>query len=346
MEWTGMRMANSTSISAVSITSRVLGDAERIKFDNAQIALDGNPGTGALDLAHGEGGRPTLSGTLAFDTLDLGPFVSAFTPLANPSALSADDIDATLAGLLNLDLRLSAVKATAGNIPLTALAATIQVKDGLSVFDVSDAAAFGGNIQTGIRFDRTPGGTLAEIRLLASDINGAAFGSAVGMTRLMPTGKGTVSVILKGPGKSWNSVMENADGSISATFGPGALSGLDLAAFLKRNSEGGFFPLDDVANGSVPIDGAEFKANVAKGVVRIEKAQANQGTSRLWLTGIMPYAGRGLALTGGISNQQPAAASGGESAEAPAPAARQTQFFVGGSWTAPFISPIAGPGPN
>lgn len=346
MEWTGMRMANSTSISAVSITSRVLGDAERIKFDNAQIALDGNPGTGVLDLAHGEGGRPTLSGTLAFDTLDLGPFVSAFTPLANPSALSADDIDATLAGLLNLDLRLSAVKATAGNIPLTALAATIQVKDGLSVFDVSDAAAFGGNIQTGIRFDRTPGGTLAEIRLLASDINGAAFGSAVGMTRLMPTGKGTVSVILKGPGKSWNSVMENADGSISATFGPGALSGLDLAAFLKRNSEGGFFPLDDVANGSVPIDGAEFKASVAKGVVRIEKAQANQGTSRLWLTGIMPYAGRGLALTGGISNQQPAAAPGGESAEAPAPAARQTQFFVGGSWTAPFISPIAGPGPN
>lgn len=347
MEWTGMRMANSTSISAVSISSRLLGDAERMKFENAQIALGGNPGTGALDLGYGEGGRPTLSGTLAFDTLDLGPFVSAFTPLANPSALSADDIDATLAGLLNLDLRLSAVKATAGNIPLTALAATIQVKDGLSVFDVSDAAAFGGNIQTGIRFDRTPGGTLAEIRLLASDINGAAFGSAVGMTRLMPTGKGTVSVILKGPGKSWNSVMENADGSISATFGPGALSGLDLAAFLKRNSEGGFFPLDDVANGSVPIDGAEFKASVAKGVVRIEKAQANQGASRLWLTGIMPYAGRGLALTGGISNQQPpAAASGGESAEAPAPAARQTQFFVGGSWTAPFISPIAGPGPN
>lgn len=343
MEWTGMRMANATSVSAISVSSHVMGDAERMKFDNAQIALDKNPGTGALDLAYGEAGRPILSGTLAFDTLDLGPFVSAFAPLANPSALSADDIDATLAGLLNLDLRLSAAKATAGGIALAALAATIQVKDGLSVFDVSDAAAFGGNIQTGIRFDRTPGGTQAEMRLLASDINGAAFGAAIGMTRLMPTGKGTVSVILKGPGKGWDSVMENADGSISATFGPGALSGLDLAAFLKRNAEGGFFPLDDVANGSVPIDGAEFKANVAKGVVRIEKAQANQGSSRLWLTGIMPYAGRGLALTGGVSNQQPATAANGESAETPAPPDRQTQFFVGGSWTAPFVSPIAGP---
>ncbi len=166
------------------------------------------------------------------------------------------------------------------------------------------------------------------------------------MTRLMPTGKGTISVILKGPGKGWHSVMESADGSISATFGPGTLSGLDLAAFIRRNGEGGFFPLDDVDDGSVPIDGSELKASVAKGVVRIEKAQANHGGSRLWLTGIMPYAGRGLALTGGIASQQPPAAANGESGEAPAPPPNQTLFFVGGSWTAPFLSPISGSGQN
>ena len=346
MEWTGMRMASATTIAAMSVSSHVSGDAERVKLDNTQITLGKNPGTGVLDLAFGEHGRPTLSGTLAFETLDLGPFVSAFTPLAAPASPGADDIDATLAGFINLDLRLSAAKATAGPIPLNSLAATAQVRDGLSVFDVSDASAFGGNIQTGIRFDRTPGGTQAEMRLLASDINGAAFGEAVGMTRLMPTGKGNISVILKGPGKGWNSIMENADGSISATFGPGSLSGLDLAAFVKRNAEGGFFPLDEVANGSVPIDGAEFKANVAKGVVRIEKAQANHGNSRLWLTGIMPYAGRGLALTGGISSQQPPPASNGENGETPAPPTNQTWFFVGGSWSAPFISPISGSAPN
>ncbi|MGS1095031.1 AsmA family protein [Aquamicrobium terrae] len=348
LEWTGTHMANATTVAAISVSSHVLGEAERAKFDNAQIMLDKNPGTGALDLAFGETGRPVLSGTLAFETLDLGPFVSAFTPLVAPAeaAGNAGDIETTLAGLLNLDLRLSAAKATAGAIPLTELAATVQVKDGLSVFDVSDAGAFGGNIQTGIRFDRKPGGTQAEMRLLASDINGAAFGAAVGMTRLMPTGKGTISVILKGPGKGWHSVMESADGSISATFGPGTLSGLDLAAFIRRNGEGGFFPLDDVDDGSVPIDGAELKASVAKGVVRIEKAQANHGGSRLWLTGIMPYAGRGLALTGGIASQQPPAAANGESGEAPAPPPNQTLFFVGGSWTAPFISPISGSGQN
>ena len=347
LEWTGTRAGGSVSTAAISVSSHVSGEAGRAKFDNAQIMLDKNPCTGAFDLVAGETGRPVLSGTLAFETLDLGPFVSAFTPLATPKPANAadnsDGIETTLAGLLNLDLRLSAAKATAGAIPLTGLAATAQVKDGLSVFDVSDAAAFGGNIQTSIRFDRTPSGTMAEMRLLATDINGAAFGAAVGMTRLMPTGKGTVSVILKGPGKGWDTIMESADGSISATFGPGSLSGLDLAAFVKRNAEGGFFPLDDVDEGTVPIDGAELKASVAKGVVRIEKAQANSGASRLWLSGIMPYAGRGLALTGGIASQPPA--SGG-TGTAPARTENQSLFFIGGSWTAPFVSPISGPTPN
>ena len=56
-------------------------------------------------------------------------------------------------------------------------------------------------IQTSLRFDRKPEGTQVEIRLLASDVDGGAFATAAGMTRLVPVGTGTVSVILKGPGK-------------------------------------------------------------------------------------------------------------------------------------------------
>ncbi|MFC5386629.1 AsmA family protein [Aquamicrobium segne] len=339
MEWTGLPMASATSISAALLDSHILGNRERIKFDTTRITLGKNSGAGVLDLAFGQAGRPALSGTLAFETLDLDPFIAAFTPLTSPAFAGAGAADPTAPELLHFDLRLSAAKASINTIPLTTLAATIQVKDGLCVLDVSDATAFGGNIQSSIRFDRTPSGTQAEMRLLASDVNGAAFGAAFDMTRLMPTGKGTVSVILKGPGKSWDSVVENADGSISASFGPGALTGLDLAAFLKRNAEGGFFALDEVANGSVPISSAEFKANITKGVVRIEKAQATQGNLLLWLNGIMPYAGRGLALTGGIANQQPENSDGTEAS----PPASQAEFFVGGSWTAPFISPISTP---
>lgn len=335
LEWSRIGNAPAGDLGAVSVSSKVSARMGRVKFDNAEIALDNNPGMGALDFSFAEG-RPVVAGTLAFDTLDLRLLLAAFTPLASSSKQSADEAAKSFADWINLDLRLSAAHATAGSVQLADVAATAQVKNGLAVFDISDAAAFGGNVQTSLRFDRRPEGTQAEIRLLASDIDGAAFGAAAGMTRLVPTGTGTVSVILKGPGKSWDSILENSDGSISATFGPGTLTGLNLPAFLKRSEEGGFFALDDVAEGTVPIDGAELKASISKGVARIDKAEANAAAYKIWLSGILPYAGRGLALSGGVVQPKQAAAP----AEGQAPAVREASFFIGGTWSTPFVSPI------
>ena len=171
-----------------------------------------------------------------------------------------------------------------------------------------------------------------ELRLLASDIDGGAFGAAAGVKPLMPTGRGTISVILKGPGTDWNSMLERADGSVTAQFGRGELAGLDLDAFLKRAGEGGFFSLAEVSNKCLPIEGAELKANVVHGVARIEKAGVRTANRQISLTGIVPIAGRGLALSGTIVRTDQAAQ----------PDAPQTEgeFFVGGSWSAPFIAPV------
>jgi AsmA protein len=189
LEWSQAGIAPSAAIGSISISSKITATANRVKFDNAAIALDNNPGMGALDLSLGDA-QPVISGTLAFDTLDLRSFLSAFTPLAPSGGVEPNGIDTSFADRVNLDLRLSAAHATAGAIQLADVAATAQVKDGLSVFDISDASAFGGNLQSSLRFDRKPEGTQVEIRLLASDIDGGAFGTAAGMTRLVPVGTG------------------------------------------------------------------------------------------------------------------------------------------------------------
>ncbi|MGO4641992.1 AsmA-like C-terminal region-containing protein [Mesorhizobium sp. 2RAF45] len=335
LEWSQAGIAPSAAIGSVSISSKVTASAGRVKFENTALTLDNNPGMGALDLSLGDA-QPVISGTLAFDTLDLRSFLSAFTPLGPASGTGPGDVEASFADRVNLDLRLSAAHATAGTIQLADVAATAQVKDGLSVFDISDASAFGGNIQTSLRFDRKPEGTQVEIRLLASDVDGGAFGTAAGMTRLVPVGTGTVSVILKGPGRTWDSIFENADGSVSATFGPGALSKFNLPAFLKHTEQGGFFALDDVSDGTLPIDGAEVKATISRGVARLDKAEANSAKYKIWLSGIASYAGRGLALSGGvIQPDQAAAQKTGQQGP------NQSSFFVGGTWSTPFISPIS-----
>lgn len=339
LEWVRASATPGAVNGAVAVSSKVTAGAGRVKFDGAEITLENNPGKGALDFSFVDM-RPVMAGTLAFDTLDLRSFLSAFTPLVSPGGQGAGDTDRSFANWLDLDLRLSAARATAGAIELVDVAATAQVKNGLAVFDISDATAFGGSIQSSLRLDGQPGGAQAEIKLLASDVNGAALGKAAGMTRLTPTGTGTVSVILKGPGRTWNTILENADGSISASFGPGTLTGLNLPAFIKRSQQGGFFALDEVADGSVAVDSAELKATVTKGVARIDKAEAKSAKTKIWLTGILPYAGRGLALTGGIVQpNQTAVPADGQAAITP----DQTSFFVGGTWSTPFISPIRAP---
>ncbi|MDH6230310.1 AsmA protein [Mesorhizobium soli] len=328
-EWTGTEMASTASaIGSVSIGGRLVGDTQRMKLEGAEVALDKNPGTGALDLSFSER-VPVVSGTLAFDTLDLSPILTAFTPATSEKA--AAEIDPVFANLINLDLRLSAAHALVDTVMLADVAATAQIKNSIVAFDISDASAFGGNLQAGVRFDRKPEGTQAEMRFLASDIEGGAFGAAAGMTRLVPIGRGNISLILKGPGRVWESIIENGEGTISASFGPGALPDFDLAGFQKRCDDGGFFPLDEVSKGTLPIDGAELKATVAHGVIRLEKAEARSPQGRLWLTGIIPYVSRGLALSGGIVAPDAPAT---EDSQPPA------SFFVGGSWNAPFVSPV------
>jgi AsmA protein len=214
LEWSQAGIAPGAAIGSVAFASKVNASAGRAKFENTTVTLNNNPGMGALDFSFAEA-RPVIAGTLAFDTLDLRSFLTAFTPVVPTSEDGPGDIDTSFADRINLDLRLSAAHATAGPVQLADVAATAQVKDGLAVFDISDASAFGGTIQSSLRFDRKPDGTQVEMRLLASDVDTGAFATAAGMTRLVPAGTGTVSVILKGPGKAWNSIFENADGSFS-----------------------------------------------------------------------------------------------------------------------------------
>ena len=329
VEWTNADILHGTEIGAVGIRSRVSGNAQRIRFEEAEIALDENPGTGALDLLL-SGELPVVAGTLAFDSLDLRSFLSAFTPLEHPAGSGPGVVDRDFASRINLDLRLSSRQATAGSLTLADVAATARVNDGFAAFDISDAKAFGGNVQTGLRFDRKPEGTQVELRLLASEIDGGAFGAAAGLKKLLPVGRGTISVILKGQGRSWDALMEHAGGSVSASFGPGALSGFDIDGFMQRLEKGERFSLDAVAKGSFTIDAMEIKASVADGVTTIETARATSAARQLQLSGTVPYRDGSLALKGSVG---PAGADQG--------APGTSHFLVGGSWREPLVAPAA-----
>jgi AsmA protein len=334
LEWSRTGLLHESTIGAVAMESRVIGDRARLRFEDAEFVLDGKPAQGALDLLL-SGKLPRVTGTLAFDTLDLRAFLAAFTPLDPSIGTGPGIIDADFASRLNLDLRLSASQATVGTIALADLAATARVDDGLAAFDISDASAFDGTIQAGLRFDRKAAGTEVEMRLLASDVDGAAFGAAAGLTSVTPAGRGTVSIILKGDGSSWNALLAQASGSFSASFGQGGLSGVDIDALLARAKGGTAFALAETAGEASPIDALELKANIANGVATIERAEVRSALHRIAFAGAAPLASGELDLSGIAEPPQATAEADGTAAA--------TTFRIGGHWNAPVVTPTTGP---
>ena len=330
LEWSRTDVPPGAGTGSIAVSGRISGNKSRFKLDNAEITLDGNPGRGVLELSLARA-VPAISGTLAFDQLDLRAFLSAFTPFTPGSDSAPSAIDIAFAEKYNLDLRLSAANASAGELAFSNVAATAQVKGNLTSFDISDASVFGGTLQAGVRYDRNGEGGNLDVKLLASDIDTAAAAALIKPVKQMPAGKATVSLLLKGPGRDRASFLDTAAGTFSMTFGPGTVNGFDMNAFLKRVGQGGFFPLRDVASGSVPVDRAEVRATLADGTARIETAEIRLGERSVTLSGVVPYVGGGLALSGAVVAAKTSADQ---------PDAAEASFFVGGSWSAPFVSPI------
>jgi AsmA protein len=325
LEWSRTDIAPGAAVGSVSIESRVTGALGRLKLANTTLTLDDNRGTGTLEMALWQP-VPSITGTLAFATIDLRSFMSAFSVLTPDALGDYRTIDNRVADQVALDLRLSATSAKAGSIAFSGLAATAQVKPGLAAFDISDAGAFGGNVQAGMRIDRGGPRADVELRLRGENIDMGALARTMKAHALVPVSRGTFSITLRGTGDGLADVIRTASGSISANFGPGAMAGIDIAKFAERAALGEFFPLSDVGDNSLAFTSVALKAGVENGTAKVERLDVATASGNLLLRGIVPLPGRGLALAGRWERS----AAGTE----PIP------FFVGGSWDAPYISPV------
>ncbi len=327
VEWSDLSLRGLPPLSPVSITGTIEGNLERLRIEGADVELGSSRGSGRLEVALAAD-VPGISGTLAFASLNLRPLLAAFSPAAAGTAGMADPVESGLVGRLDLDIRLSAASASLGTLTLSDVAAAMQARDGIASLDISDATAFGGVIQAGLRIDTNPALNAVELKILAEDIDAGAMAVAGEIRRVVPQARANLSVIARGAGADWAAVLADAEGSISATLGEGTILGLDMPGFAARAGEGRFFALSDVAAGQLPIRNASVRAQIDNGVLRLERSVIDLGDRTLSFEGIVPYMGRALALSGGLVPKA-------EGTSEP-----DLRFFIGGGWDAPYVSPV------
>jgi AsmA protein len=263
---------------------------------------------------------PALSGTIAFEQLDVASFLSAFSISTNPAT--------TRSGIgffdqLNLDLRLSAASANAGPVPLTEVAAAVRIKNGKADFDLGDAALYGGRVQANLALSEAAGLPDADLRIKLSDINLSQIPGTASLPVTSAPADGTLE--LKGKYAGFLPFLKEADGEAFVQLQKGEIRNIDIATFAQRLDAGQIFNLPEIYQGLAGLNGAKAQAVIKDGVAILSSAALDLNSGQLALSGAMPFFNRGIALSGEITRTSSTVSQ---------------RFFVGGSWEQPFVTPV------
>jgi AsmA protein len=319
LNWIGAEMDAGATIGQMALEAALVTKDEKMNFDNAVINFNGNPAKGVFELSQTEE-MPALSGTIAFEQLDLASFLSAFSVGTNPATTQSG---VRFFDQLNLDLRLSASSAYAGPLPLTEVGAAVRIKNGKADFDLGDAALYGGRAQANLTLAEAAGLPDGNLRIKLTGINLSRIPGTGDLPITSASADGSLE--LQGKYSGLLPFLKQADGEASVQLAKGEIRNLDASAFAQRLDGGQIFNLPEVYAGLAGINGASAKAVIKDGVAILSGTTLDLNSATLTLSGAVPFFSRGIALGGEITDTATAI---------------PRRFFVGGSWEQPFVTPI------
>ena len=319
LAWIGAKVDPGASMGSMGLSAKLTAKDDNLNFNDAVINFNGNPASGVFELRP-DGKIPALSGTLAFERLDLASFLAAFSVGVAPGS-SRPGVN--FLQQINLDLRLSAQSANAGPLPLTEVAAAVRIKDGFAEFDLGDAALAGGRLQGDLKIREAAGLPDGSIRLRFSGIDASRLSGGSGTPEI----SGPMSGLLTAEGKypAFLPFMFAARGELALEVSSGSLRNFALAEFRRRLDAGSLFNLPLTYRGTEPLKTAALKARLEDGVALVTEGSLSFGTGDLTFTGALPLLSDGVAVRGQLTD-----AEGG--------AVRR--FFAGGSASLPFVTPV------
>jgi AsmA protein len=261
-----------------------------------------------------------LSGTLAFEKLDLASFLAAFSVGKAPGSSKPG---VNFLQQINLDLRLSAKAANAGALPLTEVAAAIRIKDGSAEFDLGDAAFAGGRLQGDLKVKEAAGLPEGSIKLRFDDLDPSQLAGGSGTPVIAAPLDGMLTAEGKYP--AFLPFILSARGELEIQSSKGSVRNFALSDFRQGLDSGALFNLPMTYRGSERMNEASLKASLENGVAIVSDGRLSLGGGDLHFTGALPLLSDGIAVSGQLTD-----AEGG--------AVRR--FFIGGSASLPFVTPV------
>jgi AsmA protein len=314
----------------IAIIAKVKGAPNALTLGDATLTSAGQTLEGALAIS-GAAERPAVSGTLAAETLALGPLLGPPERVFDPSGgWSAKPFAFEPMRAFDLDLRLSAAHLDIYGLPLADAAASVIVKDGKLDMTLIEAAAYGGRLQgeAAAHFGR-------DLKISArAELVDADLGAAMAdFAEPLATGRGGARFDVEASGASPAAAIASLTGTASVEAADGSILGVNLEEALRRSRRR---PIDverDLRLGGTAFDKVDVSLALTDGSARVQRGVMTSHGVTADLSGLIEFVAQSWALH---VNAVQTDAAGEESQDA----ARLT-LDIAGPWSAPTIRAIS-----
>lgn len=313
-------------LQSASVSARLIADRQELRFEDLSLGLNDENATGLLELDTPASGQARLSGTLAFDHMDLRRLFIALEPTISRDQQALP----SLVTNLDLDLRLSSQTASLGGLQLHDLALGLMNVAQQFRLDILESDLQPGRMTGRISTLKASGATDAGGQTVAfrAAVRGADFASIAQQLQLkgaLPAAQGSLDISLDVPRPINQDAWNTAVGTVNFQTGAGKLTGIDISTIRQLAIQKPYFTLSDAATGSIEFDSTKATATIRNGIADLQDTEIAGRNETISLTGAVPLANSSLALSATIT---------------PKDATPPLDFFIGGAWPTPILWPM------
>lgn len=234
LAWLDTPIGEGDGLQATSIEGVLTATAQGVALSDAVISVDQSSARGSGSVAL-NGDRPSVKADLAFDTLNLTPYLaggSTDQPAGDGIGWSRDPLDLAVLGTLDASVSLTANSIVVDELKTGAATLGVTLADSrlealLSRFELYSGSGTG---RVTLADDRGAT-TNAEFTLDGIDVH-RLFKDAAGFGALAGTGK--VALNVAGAGQSVYGLIDSLDGSAALEIRDGAILGINIPKIMRN----------------------------------------------------------------------------------------------------------------
>lgn len=264
--WAKVAMPDGPGFGPAKINGRIAYGGKGVKLSKAKVTLDGLAAQGdlALDLS----GRPQVTASLGFDTIDMNRYLppQAKTPeAAGKPGWSTASLTFAGLGVIDARLKLSANQLIYRDLTTGRITIDAALKNGRLDASLGQIALYGGKAQGRLVLDGAGKVPALQMMLDARGFDGLRLlRDYAGLDRFEGTAGARLNLAAKG--RSQQDLVASLNGTAALSFVNGAVRGIDIEAMVKSLGTNILTGWRQDADARTPFDGLSASFTVVNGI--------------------------------------------------------------------------------